>query len=253
MRIAFLHLAPIPGALDGNRALVETAFDSAAGAGANWIITPELATTGYEFAEHIGTAWIETQPDAWVRRMASFARKRSVVAFLSVPEREGPHLFNSLIAIDHDGEIVGRHRKINTLRGGAESWSTPGNAAHAIPIDKFGLVGMLICADAFSPEIAASLVDQGARALVSSAAWAPGLNGPAGEWEAVSGATSRPVFVCNRTGKESQIDFSAAESVVAIGGERKLSFSSATNAILLVDWNFAGNELVGYSQMRLDR
>jgi len=42
LRIALLHLAPIPGDLAHNRRLVETAIATAAGLGTAWIITPEL-------------------------------------------------------------------------------------------------------------------------------------------------------------------------------------------------------------------
>ena len=43
LRIAFLHLAPVPGDLAGNRRLIETAVLQAAQAGAAWVLTPELA------------------------------------------------------------------------------------------------------------------------------------------------------------------------------------------------------------------
>lgn len=247
MRIALLHLSSEPGALVENRQLVEAALRSAADAGAEWIVTPELPTTGYEFVEHIGSDWIETQPDSWVQGVAELARRRRVTIFLSVPERVGDKLYNSLLAIDRSGRIAGRHRKINALRVGPEAWSTPGQDIKAAFIDGFGLVGMLICADAYTPSIAEALARQGARALVSSAAWRPGLHGPNGEWEAVSETTSLPVFVCNRTGQERQIDFTIAQSVVASGGKRLVSFTAPRSAIFLVDWSFDENRLVRHS------
>ena len=38
--------------------LIELAVTAAADAGAAWVVTPELATTGYTFADTIGTDWI---------------------------------------------------------------------------------------------------------------------------------------------------------------------------------------------------
>ena len=248
-RIALLHLAPTPAELERNRRVVETALSHAADAGSEWIITPELVTTGYEFAENIGTDWIESQPDQWVKGVAALAQRRRVTVFLSVPERVGDKLYNSMIAIDRTGRIAGRHRKINALRVGAESWSSPGATTEPVFIDGFGRVGMLICADAFTPRIATSLADQGAKALVSSSAWGPGLHGPNGEWEAVSESTSLPVFVCNRTGREKGIDFTLAQSVVANRGRREVSFTASSSTIFLVDWSFADNRLVGYSDI----
>ena len=74
LRIALLHLAPIPGDLTGNRRLVEKAVTAAARLGATWIITPELIVTGYTFADSIGTEWILPQPDSWMTRMSTTRR-----------------------------------------------------------------------------------------------------------------------------------------------------------------------------------
>jgi predicted amidohydrolase len=178
--IALLHLAPTFADVDGNQQLVESALRIAARAGAGWVVTPELVTTGYSFAERIGTSWIAAQPDAWVRHIAAIAAEHRIAIFLSVPERAGTEFFNSMLAVDRTGAIVGYHRKINTLRAGAEAWSTSGQSASIIELDGFGSVGMLICADACSPDIARALAHQGARALVSSAAWAPGMYGASG-------------------------------------------------------------------------
>ena len=249
LKIALLHLAPVPGAVKHNQSLIELALQASADAGADWIVTPELATTGYGFSERIGTNWIERQPNSWAQSVAAFARKHRVAVFLSVPERRETKLFNSVLVIDRAGRIAGRHSKINVLRIGSEAWSSAGRVTEAIRLDDFGSVGILICADACSANIAESLAAQGARALVSSAAWAPGLHGPNGEWEAVSRATSLPLFVCNRTGSEPVLDFTGGETVVAFGGRRVVSLTSSTSVVFLVEWNFADHSLVGVSQI----
>jgi 5-aminopentanamidase len=136
-----------------------------------------------------------------------------------------------------NGAIVGTHRKIHTLRVGSEAWSTPGTQAVAIPVPPFKRVGMLICADAYTSKIAKSLLNQGAQLLVSSAAWAPGLHGPNGEWERCTLDTGLPLIVCNRTGPDQTLDFRQAESVVAKDGRRLLSLSSARSAIFGIEWD----------------
>ncbi|HSL02175.1 MAG TPA: carbon-nitrogen hydrolase family protein [Nitrospiraceae bacterium] len=239
LRIALLHLAPIPSDLARNRRLVEKAVTAAARLGATWIITPELVVTGYTFADSIGTRWILPQPDSWMTHMSRLAAQLRVTLFLSCPEqdRKFRKFYNSLFAIAADGSIVGTHRKIHTLRVGSEAWSTPGTQAIAIPILPFTQVGMLICADAFTSEIARNLQAQGAQLLVSSAAWAPGLHGPNGEWERCTSDTGLPLLVCNRTGPDRTLDFRQAESVVVKDGKRLLSLSSARSAIFTIDWD----------------
>lgn len=239
LRIALLHLAPIPGDLARNRRLVETAITAAARLGATWIITPELIVTGYTFADSIGTEWILPQPDPWMMHMSRLAAQLRVALFLSCPEqdRKSRKLYNSLFAIAPNGIIVGTHRKINTLRVGSEAWSTPGTQAVAIPVPPFTRVGMLICADAYTSEIAKNLQNQGAQLLVSSAAWAPGQHGPNGEWERCTSDTGLPLIVCNRTGPDKTLDFRQAKSVVVKDGRRLLSLSSARSAVFAIEWD----------------
>jgi predicted amidohydrolase len=253
LRIAFLHVAPIPGALAQNRHLITLALMKAADLGAHWIVTPELAVSGYSFADSLGTEWIEPQPDHWMSKVQRFAARRRLTIFLSHPERdpESDRLYNSLFAIAPDGRLAGSHRKINTLRVGSESWSTPGTQATAFRLAPFGTVGLLICADAYSPGIANSLKAQEAKALVSAAAWAPGLHGPNGEWERCTKDTGLPLFVCNRTGPDRTLDFRKAETVVAQNGQRLLSLSSERSAIFLIDWDLKAGTLASSDYQRI--
>lgn len=253
LRIAFLHLAPIPGALAQNRHLVTVALMKAADLGATWILTPELAVSGYTFADSLGTEWIEPQPDHWVAKIHRLAARRRLTIFLSHPERDPQTdlLYNTVFAIGPDGGLAGSHRKINALRVGSEAWSTPGTQATAFRLAQFGTVGLLICADAYSPGIANSLKAQGAKMLVSSAAWAPGLHGPNGEWERCTKDTGLPLFVCNRTGPDRTLDFRKAESVIAQNGQRILSLSSERSAIFIIDWDLKAGTVASSAYQRI--
>lgn len=253
LRIAFLHLAPVPGALAQNRHLLTGAIAKAASLGAHWILTPELAVSGYSFSDRLGTQWIEPQPDHWMAGVCRLAARLQAAILLSHPERDpqSDHLYNTVFALRADGGVAGSHRKINTLRVGSEAWSTPGSRATACSLPPFGPIGILICADAYSPEIAKSLKAQGARALVSSAAWPPGLHGPNGEWERCTKDTGLPLFVCNRTGPDRTLDFTKAESVVAQDGRRLLSFSCPRSAIFIIDWDLESGTLARTDYQRI--
>lgn len=246
LRIALLHLAPIPGDLLSNRRLVETAVTTAAGLGAAWIITPELCICGYAFTDQIGTDWILSQPDPWMMDFCRLVAQLQVTVFLSHPERDRQtaKLHNSVFVIGADGTILDRHRKINTLRVGAEAWSSPGGQAAPILIPPAGHVGVLICADAYSPGIAKSLQARGAQLLVSSAAWAPGLHGPNGEWERCTRDTGLSLLVCNRTGPDRTLNFTEAESVIVKGGQRLLSLRTKRSAIFTIEWNLQTQTLM---------
>ena len=251
LRIAFLHLAPVPGDLALNRRAIEAGISRAAQQGASWVLTPELAVCGYTFSDTLGTEWIDPQPDQWVSGLCSLATRLRITLFLSHPERDRKthKLYNSLFVITPNGCIVGGHRKINTLRVGSEAWSTPGDSAEPVSLAPVGRVGLLICADAFTPRIAKQLKARRANMLVSAAAWAPGLHGPNGEWERCTRDTQLPLLVCNRTGPDRTLNFTQAESVVAQQGHRLLSLRSERPAIFLVDWDLSANTLAS-SQVR---
>jgi len=106
-------------------------------------------------------------------------------------------------------------------------------------------VGILICADAYTPRLAKHLKDQGAQILVSSAAWGPHPYGPDGAWEQRSRETGLPLFVCNRTGTEDGIGFVNAESVVVKDGNRFLAFRGDESTMLLMDWDLRAQTLTG--------
>jgi 5-aminopentanamidase len=234
LRIALLHLAPELGALDENRALIESGTRIAAGLGADWVVSGELVVPGYRFAPLIGTDWITEQPAIWIRRLARLSADLEVASFVSHPERDATgQLFNSLFVIGPEGRILGRHQKLHPTPG-SESWATPGELGRPILLDGVH-VGLLVCADAYATEPARRLRDAGAQLLVSSAAWWPGDWGPNGEWEARTLETRLPMIVCNRTGRDGESQMIDAESVIVDRGIKLLALRSAESTVFVVD------------------
>lgn len=236
-RIALLHLETIPGDVERNRYVIVEAIKQAASGGAEWIVTPELAVCGLQFPRVIGLDWIQPQPDRWMQRLCGLMKDLKRTLFLGCPERDGRRLYNSVFVIDSSGEIIGTHRKIN-VASDSLSWSSPGH--DATPVECDGIkAGLLVCSDAYTPNIARVLKFNGAQMLLSPSSWGPGIHGPNGEWEDRSRETGLPLIVCNRTGAEQTLDFWKAPSLVAKNGERLLSHTSDRSAILTIDWNFS--------------
>lgn len=235
LRISLLHLALEPGAPGRNCSLVERGIRTAAGLNADWVVTPELCISGYQFKDRIGTRWIESYPDRWIRYFSELAESLQLVIFFGHVQRDSSgKLYNCVFMIDEKGSIIGHHRKINIVA--EKRWSSGGTAM--VPTQWNGLnVGMLVCADAYNEDIAATLRSQGAELLVSPAAWGPGPDAPRGEWEQRTIDTGLPIIVCNRTGKELSLDFSEAESLVIKNGRRLLWYRSPSSAVLTFDWS----------------
>jgi 5-aminopentanamidase len=234
LRISLLHLALKPGDLATNYASVESGIRVAAASGADLAVAPELCISGYEFIEAIGTDWIASCPDEWTTRICYLAQSLKLAVLFGHAERgEAGKFYNTSLMIDATGTIIGHHRKINTH---AEPWASPGDGKAVTNWNglKFG---MLICSDAYTGDVATALQSKGAQLLVSPAAWAPGLYGPEGEWEERTRETGLPLIVCNRTGKETKLNFCGGESLVIKHGRRLLSHSSPRSAVLSFSWD----------------
>jgi N-carbamoylputrescine amidase len=220
----------------------------AAGLGAEWVVTPELSISGYDFAPSLGTGWIGEQPDAWVASLCELSRELAITLFLGHAERDPVTrlLHNAVLVIGPEGTIIGRHRK-RAIIPGVEGWATRSEriAPIAIPSPRLN-AGVLICADAYTPHVADRLREQGPDILISSAAWAPEPHGPENSWEDRSRETGLPLFVCNRTGVDQCLSFLDAESVVAVDGRRALSFKSLESTLILIEWDLSGRTLVRY-------
>lgn len=248
LTLALLHLAPRPGDIEGNMRRVEAAVLQAAARGARFVVTPELALSGYGFRDAIGTDWIARDQAALLGWAGDLARRASVFLLLGTPEAAGTALFNSLVLLTPEGARLSHHRKVNALRVGSESWSTPGDRATVLAVDGIGRIGLFVCADMYSRRLVEETAAQKVDLLVSSAAWAPGLHGPNGEWEWASRAAKTPVLVCNRTGLD-VMDFSAARSVAAVDGAIAHAHASPDPATILVDWDPETRALANWRAM----
>lgn len=252
MRIAMLHLASYLGDLESNCHELARGMRNAAAAGADWIVTPELVLCGYRFEGRIGLSWIAPWPDAWGERVCRLAASLRVTLFVSHPERdpETNRLHNTVFVIGPDGITVGSQRKTHLIPE-SEAWAS--RAATVTPVAVASVrVGILVCADAYTPVLATRLRERGAEVLISPAAWGPRLYGPKGEWEARSRETGVPLFVCNRIGTTQEPDFMDAESVIVNAGERIMTYGSSEPAVLAADWDRASGMVYPLSPIRLE-
>jgi len=171
MRIALAQMNAAVGDLDGNAERIVAALDRARDAGAQLVLFPELAVSGYppedlllkgHFLEHVG----ET-----LERVA--ASVRDVVAIVGFPEL-AHDAFNSA-AVLADGRVQAVYRKVHLPNYGVFDeqryfQSGPGPAV----IDVGGtLVGLTICEDVWQPGEPASAEALAGASLVVNLSASP--------------------------------------------------------------------------------
>ena len=199
-----------------NVATADRLVRKAAQQGANVILIPELFETPYFCAvqNHAFLQLARPLTDhPTLEHFRRVAAELGVVLPVSVFERAGAALFNSIVVIDADGATAGHYRKshIPQAPGYEEKYYfSPGDTGFR-PVDTaYGRLGIAVCWDQWFPEAARSLVLQGAEFLMYPTAIGsePGhVNLDSMEhWRIVmrghAGANMVPVVAANRIGAE---------------------------------------------------
>lgn len=175
IRVALAQMEPVTGDKPANLAKFSHAIEAAQRQGAQLVIFPELALTGYACGDRF-FALAEPVPGPSTERLAAEARARDLYIVWGMPE-EGLTgvLYNSAVLVGPEG-YVGTWRK-HTLPGHATDNSGPGafpdrrffRAGSASPVfpTSLGRLGLMVCYDLFFPEIARLLTLKGAELLIA--------------------------------------------------------------------------------------
>ncbi|MFJ4068885.1 nitrilase family protein [Pseudomonas sp. NPDC089996] len=173
VRIAVLQYDPQVGLehIDGNLSKGLALALRAVREGANLIVLPELANTGYTFhsrAEaYTHAESLEDGPSllAWER----FAREQQVYLAAGFTERDGLRLYDSAVLFGPEGRL-GHYRKAH-LWNQEKLWFTPGNLGFPVFETPIGRIGLLICWDIWFPEVPRLMASQGADIICSLNNW----------------------------------------------------------------------------------
>jgi predicted amidohydrolase len=123
------------------------------------------------FGEHIHAQGIkpfhqmaEPIPGPSSDTFAELARKHDLYIVAGLIERDGPRIHNTSVLLGADGKLIGRYRKTTLNSVEISNGLTPGNE-YPVFETRFGKVGMMICYDAFFPEAARQLTQNGAEVI----------------------------------------------------------------------------------------
>jgi N-carbamoylputrescine amidase len=188
----------------------------AAARGAQVVLLPELFETPYFCAVQKSRFYDLAHPLRGHPTVGHFRRVAAdlgVVIPVSIYERSGMTLFNSVVVIDADGTAVGHYRKshIPQAPGYEEKYYfSPGDTGFKPIATAYGKLGIAICWDQWFPEAARALVLQGADFLMYPTAIGSEPNEPDVDsmehWRVVmrghAAANMVPVVAANRIGME---------------------------------------------------
>ncbi len=140
----------LDGDRSGNFVRIENAISQAKDAGAEIICFPETIILGWINSDAHKRAYSIPGKDS--ARLCRLAKDYQTYLCVGLAEKEASCLYDSVVLIDHKGQILLKHRKINLL---SELMSPPYTAGKNVDVvrTEFGKIGLLICADTHKDEI----------------------------------------------------------------------------------------------------
>ena len=174
MKIAGVQMDVRLGEPDQNLNRICEWLQKAAAGGAELVIFPECALTGYCFDSR-DDALLHAEPENGPRQqqISALCKELNVYAIVGYLEQDGDQLFNAAALLGPQG-LVGTYRKIHLPFVGVDRFTDYGDRPFAVDSIPGLNLGMNICYDAGFPEAARSLALQGADLIALPTNWPPG-------------------------------------------------------------------------------
>ena len=212
-------LQALPKARDksANIATVAKYARIAALVGAEFLCCPELFLTGYNLGADLRDL-AEPLDGPSVERLRSIARVEGVGLIVGLPERDGARTYNSAVAIDADGAVVGVHRKIQLFGEVEPQIFTPGENLAVVRMGR-RRIGLAICYDIEFPEISRGLARAGAEIICTPTAnMAPYVEVTTTLVRARALENGVAVVYANMAGEDGDLEFIGSSAIVGFDG-----------------------------------
>lgn len=225
-RVALAQIAPHLGDLDANLELVAERTREAVSQGADLVVFPELALTGYLLSDLVPEVAMRAD-DPRLEDIGAAAGERLVaVGFL---EETRAHRYCNSVALLRGRELIGLHRKVYLPTYGLFDegrFTRVGHQIRTVTVgDPLHRIGLSVCEDFWHPFVPMLQAQDGALLLVNVAAGPARAPGSASGMAAIAGwhkmqetyalLGTVAVAFCNRVGNEEGLTFWGGSRLLA--------------------------------------
>jgi NAD+ synthetase len=235
MKIGFAQINPTVGDLNGNFEKIAAAYDRLAAAGAELILTPELAITGYPPQDLLFKSQFVPQNLQILEKLHARVRAGAalLVGFVARNQGRGKPFHNSAALLQAGAPIAKTHKSLLPTYDVFDEDRYFEPARNVSPL-LLGTkkIGVTICEDIWTEhylprpfydiEPVRALVEQGAEIILNLSASPFSLNKPAIRREMVAAlarAHNRPICYCNAVGGNDQLVFDGNSIAVNAAGQ----------------------------------
>src|ERR1700737_3438061 len=233
MKVGFAQLNATVGDLRGNFEKIVQSYERLAAAGAELIVTPELAITGYPPQDLVFKSRFVPETLEIVEELHRRTRKAAwVVSFVDRNEGRGRPFHNAAALLAPGEPIRKAHKSLLPTYDVFDEDRYFQPAARVEPFDLNGKkIGVTICEDIWTEhylprplydcEPTRSLIEQGADVILNLSASPFTLHKPAIRYEMVATLArtyKRPIFYCNAVGGNDQLIFDGNSIAVNASG-----------------------------------
>jgi omega-amidase len=259
VKIAAAQISCALGDVDANVRKIRDFSARAKEGGADLIVFPEVADTGY--AMPVIQACARPWSEGAVPELQGVAKGLAIAIISGVSERDGASIYNSQVFIDANGKVAGSYRKTHLFTGapiGEDECFASGNELTSFPFGGFRL-GLSICYDLRFPEVYRTLaIEKEANVFILSSAWPfPRLE----HFRVL--ATARAIenqsymIVSNRVGADDGVKFCGASAIIDPYGVTIASASTDREELVQAEVsveaiNSVRNKMAVFAQRRPD-
>src|SRR5216117_1018449 len=233
MKIGFAQINPTVGDLNGNCELILRAYERLAGAGAELVLTPELAIPGYPPQDLVfKSRFVPENLQVLEQLHSRVGNVPLLVGFVDRNEGRGKPFHNAAALLEKGKPIRKAHKSLLPTYDVFDEDRYFEPACQAETFDACGKkIGVTICEDIWTEhylprplydcEPTRSLIEQGADIILNLSASPFTLHKPAIRYEMVATLArtyQRPIFYCNAVGGNDQLIFDGNSIAVKSSG-----------------------------------
>jgi len=254
MKIGFAQINPTVGDLKDNYERIISAYERLAAAGAELVLTPELAITGYPPQDLVFKSRFVPENLALLEKLHAHVGKSALlVGFVDRNEGRGKPFHNAAALLERGKPIRKTYKSLLPTYDVFDEDRYFEPARCVVPFDVHGRkIGVTICEDIWTDdylprplydvEPVRNLVDQGAEIIVNLSASPFRLGAPECRLEMVAGqarAYQLPICYCNDVGGNDQLIFDGNSIAVNKSGNLILQLAAFREDEKVIDTDSA--------------